>query len=253
MKTYLLDIITYHIPIKENLFRYLKPSEISSLCVSLGLHLNRYEKRKYMNPINEIFIIDSILSSDNKSDILIIGDNIRDIIRYDKSASFYIYVPNTKRPGSSTYINAMYILPHMYIDIQHEQQDYVGGHYTCTGKNIIFQLCMVPKAEYDYSMPGDISTICKDVLRIIELWKSDNYMEGTIYNCTIPCYISDTNGQRYEDLTLNIKSVLHTLYDLDIHILKIVDIQPRINVTEPLKDLWITSHETEREDWVDFH
>ena len=88
-------IITYP-HIRCSILQPLLPSEVSALCIAIGYVLEQFDKKQFLNPINEVFV--SGMNTRDNTQTLLVGDNIRQLTSYCRPGmKLYAYMcPGTQ-------------------------------------------------------------------------------------------------------------------------------------------------------------
>lgn len=235
----LQNIINIYLPIRENIFKYLRPSEISDLCVATGLYLSNFEKNKYMFPINEIFInTDYIKGSDNNY-IAIIGNDVKGILNSSKNTK--VNILSYKEMSENSHINyteltSLYTKNNIY--------DNVGKVFTGTTK--ISNIYKGDRIEAHLSMACNVGLYTNahigykylghEMDNIIKLWKQDYYNEGE-YRCNLECYTLYNNKREFHNIQMVLRHHKDTEVADTVYVaLKIADISPLTHITSQLKN-----------------
>jgi hypothetical protein len=232
----LTTLVKNYTPVKETLLEYLIPSDIISLSQSICLPLSTYEKIKYMNPVNELFVNNHFFS--NMSGILLIGDDIIRLTNYgvtDAHIHIYIFTDTLYIKQSRSMLDS---IPHHIANMfRADTEVYSRGlccndlTYSCFNKYIASRIYITSHDLYETSLNTtrgldivsieDISTEIRDV---IEEWMDHDCPTDERYTCEVKCFISDKHSSRYTALRLTLQGEIQEIAGDNMAILRIIDV-----------------------------
>lgn len=119
MSTLLRQLLTTYPHIRCSILQPLLPSEVSALCIAVGYVLEQFDKKQFLNPINEVFVSGMNTRDDTRT--LLMGDNIRQLTSYHRPGmKLYAYMC----PGvqSTNYQEINTVSHHVASDMPHDRR-----------------------------------------------------------------------------------------------------------------------------------
>lgn len=236
MNQFLLVIRGIH-HIRKEIFRYLKPSEISNTCIACETVLSNYEKSKYMNPINELFWSTELLIGDThkyNSSIVLLGGDIDNITNDNhRYLHFHIYINKPHGENKEIGVANFYdrLMLSVYSDISVSRTtDLV---YVCKDKRIKCTIFVNPTFYVSNIAAYTLITAYESVLEFIAEWKANDYILHS-NRCEINYLILDAQGWRYEQGTLTLSVNNMVFSDCEYKTLTVVGASPSTSAFEML-------------------
>lgn len=187
----LLDLLSVYPHIRCGIFQTLRPSEVFTLCQAVGYILDQFDKKRFLNPISEVFNPSSFIY-DNKQ-ILLIGDNIRQLTsRPRPGIKLYAYIPSRKRCTINRGIGI--INHHTSSSVLPENNITTVVYYD---PDVIIGIC-------DINVALTNSSVCNDIRR----WRSSNI---NTLNSTyeIECVILSGNDWWFSKVIIEFTETIH--------------------------------------------
>ena len=230
--------------IKSQIFEYLRPSDISSLCISIGHRLDNYYKDRYMKPILEIFsdpgyAIGRPMLSDEG--IILVGKDLKYITDYRKTAeNLFIYIIGRPEEaiGKQSYIsNNDEVVRYLYennirgtINLsKYAIRSNQNTHFTYSNNRISGLLSLGSNTHY-YNAPIWLQSLGHELDRTIELWKN-NALEGRTYTCSIDCCMFINGICTVNTISLELTSYIEDLAEGLYSILRVTKVTPETVLT----------------------
>lgn len=248
MDNNLTSILPRYTPIRDNIFKYLKPTDISKLCVITKYLLLDFEKEKYMNPLLEIF--DNFDKSFNEVQLsdcnfILMGDDVKSITNYKATQiQLYMHADN-------------YTLPY---NKYAEEDVYAVSKHVMTLESFIFNMLSEDVHLLNISEENEINTVRISIYLTVEKVDLVKFKEPPFRLCdmdsNLNSLIEECNSREHEDdsvessiyclihlegiskyMTINLEVTSHKMpYSSDNYLL-ICSITPGISIFEPLLKL----------------
>ena len=221
----------YHI--RTEIFRYLKPSEISNICAVYNVILSNYERNLYMSPINELFWSTEFLvdkRSKYDTNIALLGDDLNKITdsRY-KHLNLHVYINKPYTEDKEIESMSLYERVASSIHSNVTISEITDLEYKCIDERIKYTIYINPLHDTMSTYDRTLRLVYNDLLNLSVDWRYNNY-ELCSNKCYICYFVLDTLDQRFRIGTLMLRADVTLLDDRTYKFLVISAVSPDITV-----------------------